>query len=83
MSVYVVYIVRCADGTYYTGIAKDLSKRLHEHNHDPKGAKYTKARRPVVVVYQEGALNRSMAQQREAVIKKMSRTEKELLFQRS
>ncbi len=42
---YHVYIVKCSDNTYYTGIAKDIQKRLEEHNHSPKGAKYTKAKK--------------------------------------
>lgn len=70
-----VYILRCADKSLYTGVTNNIEKRLKAHN-DGKGAKYTKARRPVVVVYQEPAANRSEAQKREAVIKKLSRTEK-------
>ena len=70
-----VYILRCGDDSLYTGVTNNIEKRLKAHN-DGKGAKYTKARRPVVVVYEEPAANRSAAQKREAVIKKLSRAEK-------
>ena len=75
MNDWTVYILRCGDGSLYTGVTNNIEKRLKAHN-DGKGAKYTKARRPVVVVYQEPAANRSEAQKREAVIKKLSRVEK-------
>ncbi len=70
-----VYIVRCADGTYYTGIAKDLDKRIDVHNAG-KGAKYTQRRLPVALVYSEAADNRSTASKREYQIKQLSRAEK-------
>lgn len=70
-----VYIVKCADDTLYTGIAKDLEKRIKAHN-SGKGAKYTMHRRPVSLVYSEEAETRSLASQREYVIKQLSRTEK-------
>ena len=73
---YFVYIVRCSDDTLYTGIAKDLQKRIEEHNSSGKGAKYTKARRPVTLVYSETAEDRSSASKREYIIKKLSRTQK-------
>ncbi|HFU74298.1 MAG TPA: GIY-YIG nuclease family protein [Helicobacteraceae bacterium] len=76
-----VYIVECSDGTLYTGIAKDVHKRLHEHNHSDKGAKYTKVRRPVNLAYYETQKNRSLASKREYAIKKLSRQEKLLLIQ--
>ena len=47
-----VYIVECSDGTYYTGYTTDVKRRLKEHNESPKGAKYTRARRPVTLCYQ-------------------------------
>ena len=56
-----VYIVRCSDGTLYTGITKDLKKRIGEHNSDKDGAKYTKSRRPVDLVYSEQVESRSAA----------------------
>lgn len=77
---YVVYILRCSDGTLYTGIATDVGRRVIEHNESTKGAKYTRGRRPVTLVYQEAHPTRSAAQQREAAIKKLSREEKEVLI---
>lgn len=72
-----VYIARCADGTLYTGIARDVEKRITEHNADKGiGANYTRARRPVVLVYQEAAADRSSASKREYQIKQLSRAEK-------
>ena len=78
-------MLECADGTLYTGIATDLERRLDEHNHSPKGAKYTRARRPVELVYSETFADRSSASKREYEIKhKMSRKEKlRLVSQRS
>ncbi len=76
---YYVYIVKCADATYYTGIAKDVKRRLEEHNTSPKGAKYTKARRPVTLVYKEPCEDRSGASKREYAIKRLKRQEKEKL----
>jgi putative endonuclease len=75
--VYYVYIVRCVDKTLYTGIATQLERRIEEHNSSTKGAKYTKARRPVELVYHESYNDRSSASKREYEIKKkMSRAEK-------
>lgn len=65
-----VYIVRCADATLYTGIARDLGERIARHN-EGTGAAYTRARRPVVLVHQEPATDRSAAQKREAAIKRL------------
>jgi len=74
---YTVYIVRCADGTLYTGIATDVARRIKEHNHSNKGAKYTRTRRPVTLVHSEVFDDRSAASKREYQIKKqMSRAEK-------
>ncbi len=70
---YIVYIVQCADNTLYTGITNELERRIQEHNSSDKGAKYTRARRPVVLAYQEEHIDRSSASKREYVIKKMSR----------
>lgn len=75
-----VYILRCSDNTLYTGVAKDLNKRLQQHNHGSEGAKYTRARRPVELVYQERAENRSAAQQREYRIKRLSAAQKRQLI---
>jgi len=74
---YYVYIAQCADDTLYTGIATDLSRRIEEHNSSEKGAKYTRVRRPVSLVYSEEFPDRSLASKREYEIKKkMSRTQK-------
>ncbi len=73
---YFVYILECSDGTLYTGITKDVKKRLDEHNSSTKGAKYTKARRPVKLVYSEDAIDRSSASKREYALKQFTRKEK-------
>lgn len=70
------YIVECADHTLYTGYTTDLARRVHEHNHSPKGAKYTRTRRPVVLVYSEVHSTRSEAMKRESAIKHLNRKEK-------
>ena len=74
---YFVYILKCADETLYTGIATELERRIDEHNGSDKGAKYTRVRRPVRLVYSEKYPDRSAASKREYEIKKkMSRAEK-------
>jgi len=74
---YSVYILQCADDTLYTGIATDLNRRLTEHNSSEKGAKYTRSRRPVRLVYSETFPDRSSASRREYEIKKkMNRAQK-------
>lgn len=73
------YIVECSDGTYYTGYTTDLNKRIHTHN-EKKGAKYTRSRTPVKLVYQETSETKSQAMRREAKIKRLSRKEKEVLI---
>ena len=73
---YFVYILECADKTLYTGITTDVQKRLLEHNESDKGAKYTRVRRPVKLVYTEDAPDRSMASKREYAIKKLTRAKK-------
>ncbi len=79
-SSYYVYMVECADGTYYTGITTDLKRRLNEHNTSEKGAKYTRARRPVKLVYSEEHPDKSSASKREWEIKhRMTRAEKQKL----
>ena len=74
-----VYILQMKDGTYYTGIAKDAEKRLKVHN-SGKGAKYTRARLPAVLVYRENSSDYSAALKREAAIKKLTRADKENLI---
>ena len=76
-----VYIVRCSDESLYTGIAIDVQRRINEHNNDnTTGAKYTRARRPVRLMYQEEVSSRSEAASREHAIKKLTRQEKEALI---
>ena len=79
-STWKVYIVECADGSYYTGITTDTQRRLLEHNYSFKSAKYTRSRRPVHLVYEETVDNRSVASKREYVIKKMKRKDKAQLI---
>jgi len=72
-----VYIVECADTTFYTGIAKDVTQRLYHHNATMRGAKYTRCRRPVKLVYQEGPfLTKGSALIREYQIKSLTRLDK-------
>ena len=77
---YSLYILECADNTLYTGIAKEVGKRVEDHNSSPKGAKYTKARRPVKLVYEEKHRSKSAALKREIEVKKMTRPQKEKLI---
>ncbi len=72
-----VYLLQCADGTLYTGIATDLTRRLRQHNGELAGGpKYTRGRRPVNLLWSATAGDRSAALRREAAIKKLSRDEK-------
>jgi putative endonuclease len=70
-----VYIVQCADQTLYTGVAKDVDTRVSQHNNG-RGAKYTRGRRPVELVYSEPVADRSTALRREYAIKRMSTAKK-------
>jgi len=77
---YTVYILHCADNTYYVGITTDMKRRLKEHNGEIKGgAKYTHARQPVTLAYSEECLNRSTASKREYKLKQMAREEKRII----
>lgn len=76
MDKYYLYILKCSDQTLYTGITKDLNRRLQEHNRTDLGAKYTRGRRPVKVVYSKKFVSRSLAAQEEFRIKKLSRCQK-------
>ncbi len=76
---YYCYVLRCADGTLYTGVTTDITRRVEEHN-DGKGARYTASRRPVRMVWKEEHHDRSSAQRREAAIKSWSRSRKEALI---
>ena len=77
---WIIYILRCSDNSLYTGITKNIAKRLEEHNAGGKlAAKYTRARRPVTLVYKEHAASRSAAAKREHEIKQMDKISKESL----
>ena len=74
-----VYIVKCSDDTLYTGYTNDLDRRIKMHN-DGDGAKYTKGRRPVKLVYSEKYISKSKAMKREYEIKQLRKTEKEKII---
>lgn len=76
-----VYILRCADDTYYTGITNDLPRRLGAHNNGT-GAKYTRGRAPVILCHMERKRTKGNALKRELAIKKMTRAEKERLIKK-
>lgn len=79
MTIFTLYLLRCSDSSLYCGIAQDLEKRLAEHNGEGgsgRGAKYTRSRRPVEVVYSRRFRTKSAAMKEEARIKKLSRAEK-------
>ena len=71
-----VYLLRCADGSLYTGYTKDLARRLVQHNAGPRGARYTRSRRPVSLVYSATFRTLRRALQREYEIKTFSRAQK-------
>jgi putative endonuclease len=73
---YFLYILECTDQTLYTGITTDLDRRILEHNTSDRGAKYTRARRPVRLVYSKKYRDRSTALKAEAKMKCLSRIEK-------
>ena len=78
-----VYILRCGDGTFYTGMAADVLARLEQHR-SGKGAKYTRGRGPLELVYTEECADRSTALKREAQIKKLTHNEKmDLIYHRT
>jgi putative endonuclease len=77
---YFVYILKCSDQTFYTGITTNLDRRIKEHNSSKLGAKYTKIRRPVKLIYSKEFQNRSEATIEEFRIKKLSRQEKLILI---
>lgn len=78
---YYTYIVECKDKTYYTGYTCNIEKRIKAHN-EGKGAKYTRCRVPVHVVYIEESQTKSEAMKREYAIKQLSRKQKEVLIQK-
>lgn len=75
-----IYILQCADHTYYVGCTSNIEKRLHQHNHTKKGARYTKMRRPLILKYQETFTTLLAARRREREIKKWKKEKKEMLF---
>ncbi len=79
MSAYFVYLLHCSDNTFYTGVTTDISRRLAEHNGVAKGAKYTKTRQPVRLVYAETCADRSSAQRREHLLRTLPRSKKAAL----
>ena len=74
-----LYLLRCADGSLYTGITNNVSRRCKQHNAGT-ASRYTRSRLPVELIYQESQASRSVALKRELAIKAMSREEKELLI---
>lgn len=71
-----IYMLKCSDETIYTGITTDLIRRVDEHNSSPKGAKYTRIRRPVELIYSEPHEDKSSASKREYEIKQLSKIQK-------
>lgn len=78
-----LYILKCADGTLYTGITTDPKRRLNEHNSTKLGAKYTRARRPVKLVYQKKYKTKSLASKAEYMIKNLTKNEKIILINKA
>jgi putative endonuclease len=76
---WVVYILECSDGSFYTGISNNVEARINTHN-SSKGAKYTKSRLPVTLVFQENTFNKSESLRREIEIKKLTRKKKRELI---
>jgi putative endonuclease len=77
MSEWSVYLLRCADGTLYTGIATDVSRRISEHEQGTRGAKYLRGRGPLELVYERAVGDRSVATRVELRVKRLARIEKE------
>ena len=73
-----VYVVHCSDGSFYTGTSNDVKRRIKMHN-EGKGARYTRGRIPVKLLYQENIMTRSQALVRECAIKALPRVKKEIL----
>lgn len=83
IQLWLLYIVKCHDNTLYTGITTNLEQRIDEHNTSPKGAKYTRSRRPVTLVYSQDFESRSEASKEEYRIKRLTRAQKEALLNRA
>jgi putative endonuclease len=82
MSSYFLYILKCSDDTLYTGITTDVARRVEEHNSSALGAKYTRGRGPVKLIYSQEFATRALATKEEYRIKKLSRTEKQALIKK-
>ena len=80
---YYVYIVQCADGTFYTGYTTDVKRRILEHNFSSRSAKYTRSRRPIKLLYKEEYDDLSSALRREHQIKRLSRSAKKALVDKN
>jgi putative endonuclease len=78
-----LYVLRCADDTFYTGTTTDITRRIDEHNTKKCGSKYTKTRRPVELIFWLDFENRSQAQKAEYKFKKLTRTQKEKIINAS
>jgi putative endonuclease len=76
---WILYILRCSDGSFYSGITNDLARRLAQHR-DGKASRYTRSRRPVRIVYDESCASRSDALKKEYAVKALSRKEKRILI---
>ncbi len=83
MDKWILYVVRCSDDSLYAGITRNLKRRILEHNYGMKGAKYTRSRRPVVVVYEEQCNNHSDALKKEWAFKKLPKAKKERIIAES
>jgi putative endonuclease len=81
LRMYYVYILHCADDTYYVGSTNDITKRLHAHNHLKSGAHYTKIRRPVSLAYLQTCDTYGKARAREAELKRLNRSQKTMLVE--
>ena len=79
MEKWFVYIIKCADESFYTGITNDLERRFFEHSHK-KGGKYTSGHKPLEIIYHESYVNKSEALKRESQIKGWSRQKKDTYF---
>lgn len=78
--VWFIYMLRCSDNSLYTGITTDIERRVMEHNTLKTGAKYTKSRRPVTLVYHEQVGSKSLASKKECELKKLTKQQKEALI---
>lgn len=78
-TLWTVYYLRCNDNSLYTGITTDIRRRLYQHNNTKQGAKYTRARRPVKLVYSETAVDKSTASKREYQLRILTKKQKEKL----